>query len=186
MQKLIEYVNPYAQLPPIVGTKKGALLVIGSAAGVWDDLRRYDHRHGVQDRMVINDMAAYYPSLYHHMVTLHPEKMGRWCFNGAAKHSHQQRAEVDYVWPLTRDGGTSGIFGVFIGLLVGYENIILAGIPCDESPRFFDPPWKKHDLFSLETAFDEWERARDTVPLFNTRVRSLSGNTRLLLGGPDD
>jgi hypothetical protein len=195
MQELINYVNPYAQLPPIAGTCKGNLLVIGSAACVWEDLRHYDAVHGAQDRMGINDIIIYYPGRLTHGATLHPEKWPMWRHSRLREEekqgwpymtAHSNALYSGVLWPLTRDGGTSGLFGVFVGLLLGYDKIILAGIPCDDSPRFFDPPWQTHDLFGLKIAFDEWQRAHDEVSIFKNRVRSLSGKTQELLGGPDD
>ena len=192
MEKLIAYVNPRGPLPAIAGTKSGPLLIIGSGAGVWEDLEKYQHQG---DRMAINDIMNYFPGQLQHGVTLHEAKLPMWTFNQAWEgskggwppmqtHSHQPSHYVRHVWPLVRDGGTSGLFGVLIGLLMGYERIILAGTPCDDSPRFFDPPWKLHAQFGLETVHQEWQRARDEVPLFKERVRSLSGNTRNWLGAP--
>jgi len=65
---------------------------------------------------------------------------------------------------------------------MGYDEIILAGIPCDDSPRFFDPPGKRHEAFGRETVWDEWLRAKNAV--FDGKVKSLSGNTRTWLGEP--
>lgn len=197
MKQLIAYVNPQGPLPEIADSRRGVLLVIGGAACVWDDLRRYDSRHGSQDRMAINDITLYYPGRLNHGVGLHTDKVHIWSFNqrqeGARKqwppiltHSHLAGVGVDTVWPLRRDGGTSGLFGTFIGLLIGYERIVLAGIPCDGSPRFFDPPWAQHNLFGIASVQEEWTRVRDAVPLFKERVRSLSGNTAKWLGEPEE
>jgi hypothetical protein len=191
---LLEYTNPKGPLPEIAGTKSGTLLIIGSAACVWDDLKDYDHRHQ-GDRMAINDMLNYYPGQLQHGVSLHPKKLTMWSFNQAWEgrkagwwpmqlHAHVPGEHVKHVWPLTRDGGTSGLFGVFIGILMGYREIVLAGIPCDDSPRFFDPPDQRHPMFGLETVQEEWLRVRDSVPLFKDKVRSLSGNTAKWLGLP--
>jgi hypothetical protein len=193
MKQLLQYVNPKGPLPTARG--KGSLLVIGSGTGVWEDLRQCDQRHGDQDRLAVNDMMTYYPGRLQHGVSLHTDKLPGWTFGqyyrGAKAgwppmqvHSHQPSDQVQHVWPLTREGGTSGLFGVLIGLLMGYERIILAGIPCDDSPRFFDPPWQLHTQFGLETVHQEWLRVRDGVPLFKERVRSLSGNTAKWLGKP--
>ena len=185
MGDIFTYVNPQGPLPAIVGI--GDLLVIGSGACVWDDLRRYDQQHGDLDRIAVNDLMAYYPGRLQYGATLHVNKLPRWIHGQPTMqvHSHMPGAQVDHVWPLIREGATSGLFATFIGLLMGYSRIILAGVPCDDSPRFFDPPWKKHELFGLATAHDEWKRARDEVPLFKERVRSLSGNTAKWLGEPE-
>jgi hypothetical protein len=194
MDQVIAYVNPKGSLPEIIRT--GNLLVIGSGACVWDDLRRYDQGHGEQDRIAVNDMMAHYPGRLQYGAALHVNKLPGWTYGQAllgAKggwppmqvHSHMDGPQVTHVWPLVREGGTVGLFATLIGLLMGYDRIILAGIPCDDSPRFFDPPWQKHAQMGLITVHDEWKRARDEVPLFRDRVRSLSGNTKLWLGEPE-
>ena len=194
MEHLLQYVNPKGPLPPITG--KGNLLVIGSGACVWEDLRHYDQQHGDQDRMAINDMIGYYPGRLNHGATLHSDKLPGWTFGQyhlTAKggwppmqvHSHQKTDQVKHVWPLTRDGGVSGQFAAIIGLLMGYSGVILAGIPCDASPRFFDPPWQMHPQMGLETVFQEWMRLHEAVPLARECIRSLSGRTKELFGAPD-
>lgn len=187
------YVDPQGKLPEI--RCSGDLLVIGSAKCVWEDLRRYDHKHQ-GDRMGVNEMLQFFPGILQHGITLHPEKLPAWRFlpDQQAEKEHRPRMKVhsnhdvwpqhlvDYVWPIHRDGGTSGIFGAIVGLLMGYSRVILAGIPCDRSPRFFDPYWKMHSLFGSETANNEWQMIKE---VFQGRVTSLSGRTKDILGGPD-
>ena len=193
MKQLLRYVNPQDDLPDFKGC--GDLLVIGSAIGVWDDLKKYDHLHGNQDRMAVNDMMSYYPHPLTHGATLTLDKVPMWTFSQRLQsrrnkwapmlvHTHRYTQYSDLVWHFMRDGGTSGLFAAIIGILMGYDNIILAGIPCDDSPRFFDPPWKKHDMFGQPHAHIEWERVIKDVPVFSERVRSLSGNTAAWLGRP--
>lgn len=192
MRQLLKYVNPKGPLPKIAGTKRGPLLIIGSASCVWEDLRCYRYQG---DRMAVNDAMNYIPGPLEHGVTLHGDKFIMWQFNQAWEgrkagwppmqlHSHVPGEYVQHVWPLTRDGGTSGLFGVFVGLLMGYEKIILAGIPCDNSARFFDPPTREHHHFGMESVQQEWQRVREEVPLFKDKVRSLSGKTMKWLGMP--
>lgn len=194
MQQLLAYVNPKGPLP--VTTGRHNLLVIGSAACVWEDLRRYDEKHAQQDRMAVNDMMAYYPGRLQYGVTLHGNKLPGWVFGQEYRatmggwpllevHSNLHWPRIDQVWPLQRDGGTSGIFGAIIGLLMGYDKVILAGIPADGSPRFFDPPWQFHPQFSLEHVFVEWTRLYESVPLAREQIRSLSGRTKELWGEPE-
>ena len=102
-------------------------------------------------------------------------------------HSHQPADQVNHIWPLAREGGTSGLFAAVIGILMGYDQIILAGVPCDNTPHFFDPPWLETQthMFGLESCYNEWKAWRNEVPIFKDKVRSLSGNTRDLLGASE-
>ena len=135
--------------------------------------------------MALNDAIPFYrekgPLTY--ATSLHVEKLDKWMnySNGAETHSGQRtRTHPTYQWHIHRDGGTTGLFAVLIGLLMGYDKIILAGCPTDASPRYFeDIP---HPQFGLDTIKDEWLRARDAV--FNGKVKSLSGRSREWLGEP--
>ena len=187
-KELLYYVHPVGECPPVVDSKQGRqLLVIGSGRDVWNDLAMLDAKNF--DLMAVNDMMIYYPGRLTYGVTHHPEKLPGWRFfqdhAGTLMRTiaHRQHwGMVDHVWPIKRTGGTSGLFGVLVGLLMGYDQIVLAGIPCDDSPRFFDPPWKKHEHFGREDSHDEWFRARDAI--FNDKVKSMDGNTLAWLGAP--
>lgn len=194
MKELIHYTRPEGPLPALVGTKAGKqLLVIGSAATVWDDLSRVDPKQ--YDLMAVNDVMIHYPwgQRLDYGVTLHPEKLPGWGFFQAYQASHNawppmetmsirqvQGGHVKHVWPIHRSGGNSGLFGVFTGLFMDYDLIVLAGIPCDDTPRYFDPPGWRHEQFAKDVVFREWQEANERI--FKNRVRSLSGRTRDLLG----
>jgi hypothetical protein len=185
MKDLINYVQPHGDLPQIAWTKSGSLLIIGCAVCVWDDLASYDHLHE-GDRMGINDIIIHYqgPNKLQHGASLHPDVLATFiedslfCTHSIFTHKEQPK----YVWHLKRDGGTSGLFGVLIGLLMGYDKIILAGSPIDSNPNFYNAGVASQVHYGTKPCRDEWLRARDAV--FRGRVKSLSGNTRDWLGEP--
>lgn len=186
MKALIQYVNPQGPLPPVVGTKSGSLLVIGSASCVSEDLARYDEVHE-GDRMLVNGMIRYYGGHpVQHLVSLHPALMWKWTAwrddAGWLTHSNSRAAGFprEHLWPLKRDGGTSGLFAVFIGLLMGYSSITLAGMPCDASSHCYDST--PNPLVGSDANAQEWRRAIDAGLL--TGVRSLSGRSAQWLGSP--
>jgi hypothetical protein len=193
MKILLRYVNPTGELPLLVNTKQGKnLLVIGSASGVWDDLKKVNPDD--YDLMGINHMMIHYPGRLDHGATLHSDHMPGFAFFQGYEasnkpcqmmmtHSNFKNEWVKTVWPIHRDGGTSGLFGVFIGLLMGYDKIVLAGCPCDDSRHFYDPPDFVYDAYARDTRLAEWTRANDEI--FNGQVKSLSGRTKQLLGEPN-
>ncbi len=180
MKELLAYTNPKGSLPTLKG--QGNLLIVGGAACVWEDLR-WAGSQNWDSVMAVNDIANYLDGPIHHITSCHPEKMPFFSFKNpeAETHAHYPGPGVKHVWPLMRDGGTSGLFGIFVGLLMGFERIVLAGIPCDGQGRFFESQDKPHNLFGLDIAFQEWERA---FHICQGRVKSLSGRTRQLLGSP--
>jgi hypothetical protein len=143
--------------------------------------------------MAINDFMMHAPMRLHYGATLHPDKLPGWAFFQVYEacrksyppmetHASTKKDWAKHVWPMHRDGGTSGLFGVTIGLLMGYDQIILAGVPCDASRRYFDPPGHKHPQFGTDSTFKEWKEANKYI--FQGKVKSLSGRTRDLLGEP--
>ena len=82
--------------------------------------------------------------------------------------------------------GSSGLFAVEIGLLLGYDKIVLAGCPLDHSGYCWDAgDWPVNGL-GWTTAVPESTKAiwRERAQVWNGRVASLSGWTRELLGEP--
>lgn len=74
--------------------------------------------------------------------------------------------------------GSSGLYAVQNALELGYEKILLCGIPMDIGRNIFRPrKWKQGDKY-----WNGWLNAYDTI---KNNVRSPSGRTSELLGKPD-
>lgn len=179
-------------MPALAGQSRGDLLVIGGARCVWDDLKALGDDAWAGDRMVINDIGAHYHGLVQHWVSLHPDyffpgflkyRLGHNYANRAhvRTHSNKPHDGVEVVWPMPSAGGSSGLYGVYIGLLLGYSRIVVAGMPLDGQGHYFDPPWVNQSQFGRPDLL-VWQWARDNV--FQGRVTSMSGLTRELLGAP--
>ena len=83
--------------------------------------------------------------------------------------------------------GTSPLSACYVGLELGYDQILLAGVPLDDSGHYFDPEdihtnRFHQDFYKQEAELKWWKAAMND---FEERVKSLSGNTRKLLGGPE-
>ena len=76
--------------------------------------------------------------------------------------------------------GSSTLTGVLAGLEMGYEEIILAGVPMDNGGGYYCCPFWSYPY--AEAFMKDWEKAAKNT--FDGRVTSLSGNTRELLGAP--
>jgi len=184
-----------AELPGVAGQFSGRLLIVGGARCVWDDIDQLPGRleKWTGDIMAVNDVGQHIHQFIRHWATLHPEYMPGWHayrygHNYGARghvytHSTKIAAAIQFVWDLPLAGGSSGLFAAKIALLMGYEEIVLAGMPMDGSGHFFDPPWLDHSGLGRADLI-EWEQAREVV--FGGRVRSLSGKTREILGGPHE
>ena len=142
------------------------------------------------DRMAINDIGQYWHGVVHHWVTLHPEYMPGWRFfrerhcygegKRAETHSNRAKPEIDRVWDCANVGGCSGLWACHVALMLGYTDILLAGVPMDNSGHFFDPP--QYGSEHIDKAQDMvWRQSVANV--FAGRVRSCSGRTRQWLQG---
>lgn len=182
------------------GTKlkfSGSLLIVGSGRCVWDDLMKIDYK--AWDVMCINDMVMHFPGPVHHAYSNDHKWLLKWV------EARRPRLLKDYPneillhscgvgcntrihhWPWPGHG-SSGLCAVYTGLGLGYDEIVLAGVPLDGSGHYFDPPWGKTN-FQNEVPDQDglpryWRRASQGV--FDGKVTSLSGRTRELLGPPKE
>jgi hypothetical protein len=195
--------------PDIVGNYEGnILLLIAGSSCVFDDLATFldckpdKHLYGNlrkwsmtegQHVMTINDITSYVECHVHHAASLHADNMKHWI--GLRKnhpmqegrpmiHGNQQSGVLDVEWALENSGALSGFFGATIGVAMGYEQVIMAGNPIDCSARFFDPPLREC-AYGKEAPLLAWRMNAQRNPEMMSRIRSLSGNTKTLLGEPE-
>lgn len=179
------------EAPSRLGMHNGSLLVLGGGRNVYADWAKVRPWGG--EIMCVNDIGAHVQEIVAHWVTLHPDYLPGWrayrkghCYGegrAVVCHSHVAAAGVDCVWSVDNLGGTSGLFGAFVGLMLGYQQVVLAGVPMDRGGHYFDPPWYETDFGDDPAVRSAWAWARDNI--FAGRVRSLSGCTRDWLGAPD-
>lgn len=192
-------------MPKCAGNYHGTAVVMGGARCIWEDCARIDFEK--VEVIAINNMIMHHKGRVHHGVSLHPEEPPLWrqlrwtnqCEESyVVTHSHRlpennenlspydfkTRHGLDYLWVIEGGrGGSSGLFACMVGLALGYDRIVLAGIPLDGNGHFFDPPSGVTKQFLGTNIKMEWENANQKY--FNGRVRSLSGNTREWLGEPE-
>ena len=168
-------------------TCSGLLIVVGSGRGVWDDLSETPKG----DIMAVNDIGMHLPYPLAHWYSNDDKMLPHWI------RARRPRYVIDYPsnmrthtcgegpegiekWPWP-GGGTSGLGAVFTGLALGYEQIIICGMPLDNGPHYFDSPHTKTN-FGNQVPGDRprfWTHARDNI--FQGRVKSMSGRTKKLL-----
>lgn len=195
-----------SQLPKEANSESGKLLIVGGARCVWDDLSQVNVTH--YDVMCINDIGVHLPVWIEHWYSNHADCLPWWktcrafhygdvlsrekpdlfkmhsCFGGKIKWPSDEMARVvKWPWP---GHGSSGLNAAYTGLGLGYENILLAGLPYDNDGHYFDAP-EGHSILNERNKWIKfagfrklWEQARDHI--FEGRVRSLSGVTKDVLG----
>ena len=203
LEKLWTLLGGVGEMPSRAGKFYGPLLVMGSGRTatldkrpgakvyetVWDDFDKVRPWKG--EIMCVNDSGMHLHDRVRHWVTLHPEYMPGWMAfrrghlygsgDQPMTHSNKAKPGVDVTWNMGQLGGTSGLYACFVGLMLGYTEIVLAGVPMTGSGHYFDPPWYGSP-FDDRASEIVWQWAIKNV--FEGRVTSLSGNTRKWMGAP--
>lgn len=164
----------------------GSLLIIGSGRCIWDDLAKVDYSID-WEVMCVNDIIMHYPGDIHHAYSNDNKTLPKWVAARRPRYAIEYRTpimhscnklEQGFTWPFPGHG-TSGLGAIYVGLALGYTDIVLCGIPMDGSGHYFDP---KTRSTNYNSGLRYWRAA---IPVFNGAVHSMSGNTRDLLGAPN-
>lgn len=193
-------------LPACADSESGELLIVGPGRSVWDDLERASMRW---DIMCVNDIGMHLPRRIKHWYSNHADCLPYWkicrdfhygsvigqdsfamhsCFGGALlRLSPEINNVMRWPWP---GHASSGLNACYTGLGLGYERVILAGIPYDDTGHYYDPQ-KGHQVWLsgtewLDFGIDGFRRllARANDEIFQGRVKSFSGVTREIFGEP--
>lgn len=167
-------------------------IVLGGAACVWDDLETYT---GPCDGVAAcNAIGAEYGNRLDAWVSLHPEHLLQFAaarvqrlLRPAPLYSHRQpvpasRGHIDVLtdirFPGHADSGGSGLFAVKVALVdLGFDRVVLCGIPLDDAPHFDGKP---------SPTIPQNRAAWEAIPTeYKARMRSMSGWTREHMGAPD-
>ena len=172
----------------------GPLVLVASAACVWDDLERAGMAKNHDEFphvMCINDMIMHYPNAIEHAYSNNHQYLSKWIEGrrdqfvnrwGIPKHTHSNQVGGKWTWPWPGHG-TSSLNAVYTALAMGYSSVWVCGVPLDNSRHYFEPPWMKTNFANNDHLLRCWKNAQKYI--FQDKVFSFSGNTRKLLGEPD-
>lgn len=187
-------------LPAIAGQYEGGKLVIcGDSINVWDDLERFGARSNRGrgkiecpdwEFMVVNKLGETFPGNIEHWYSNEAHLLHK--FVAARRNEYQREFGIgwghscnkgaEFHWPWTGHG-SSGLGAVLTGIGLGYDEIMLCGMPLDDGPHNGEPHWRQTRFESAEVA-DQingqaqmyWRRAIDYA--FEGKVSSMSGRTK--------
>jgi hypothetical protein len=168
-------------------------LIAGGAACVWADAEAAFALIDEAHVFAVKHVASVWPGPITALISLHPEKLGA-TFKARQRRgldmdfkvwTHKRSSDrgrasgrIDCVLPAADWGGSSGLFAVQVARHIGYEKIILAGVPIDDSAHFNDPaPLERPARYR-----QAWLAHRAEIAPY---VRSVSGWTSEILGKPD-
>jgi len=174
------------ELPEIAGLCSGRLLVIGSGHTLLSDIEKAGD-WGCEKLAVnaagifISDLDHYYSSMSDCIPGWLGARGNFYSNNDIIVHANKG-GKADYLWPVNgRFAPNSGVGAAVIGCGLGYDEIVLAGIPADGGLHFH-PHWEDKMDHGQPNKLTAWERLKNEY--FDGRVTSLSGNTREMLGAP--
>lgn len=167
----------------------GTAIVCGSAETLFSDLDEAVELRPSHTIIAVNAAAEVVAA--DHLFTLHPEKMevwrerqfqltGRWAPTHSAPRP-RPNVDIDFWWESAGGKGTSGWGAAKMAQAMGYDEIILCGVPMDAMPYQHRGPAK---AFMAPAVLDIYRRAIASETAWHAKVRSMSGWTRQLLGAP--
>jgi hypothetical protein len=179
--------------------KTDILAIVADGPCIWGDLAAWDRliNNRPYDVMCINEIATRFPRPFLHfaagdshqsdmqeIAASLPESVIKHAYNPTSKHFNVRWIKKYGGW-----SGTSTFFGLRIALAMGYMRIILIGSPLTNTGHWYDKEIKPGDpresrLYNNhENHLWKWtELASRPIAFF---IRSMSGNTKDLLGYPD-
>lgn len=181
------YVKDY-NFPVIEEPKEKPLVVLGTGPTMWEDLNKITFEH---DIMAVNKASVLYTGRIKYMCSLHWENIKlmrkeRKLAGGNSDYVSFSKIKdegVDRVFHFLLISGSSGLYGVMIGQVLGYKKIILCGVPLTKDKGLELPNGAMPSLDIGVAIFqDNWARYKQLGILDN--VRSFSGYTKELLGEP--
>jgi hypothetical protein len=142
------------------------LLIVGSGRCVWDDLEKIGFPDNPPNSIVmaVNDMIVHYPYRVDHAYSLNRSMLDKWIaarrYNTGPIIKHSPKTNK------RRSGvKSSGINAVYCGLDLGYEQIIVCGVPLDNSGHYFEPEWMK----------SRFDRGAGHLVKFDENIKFVSG-----------
>jgi hypothetical protein len=195
-------------MPDIAGQYGGGLIICADAACLWDDLERFGARIDTGNGrvgkpgyhiMTINKVVETMPAAIEHCYSNEPKTLQRFLAArrpeyarefAPPKYSHSISPGCTWTWPFGGHG-TSGLGSVLVGLALGYQRIVLCGMPLDDSGHNGEPPWRKCRFETSEAAGNvntgwnsHWKKAHQLA--FEGKVKSMSGRTKSWCGDARD
>jgi hypothetical protein len=171
----------------MAGGWKGPVIVMGAARCLFDDMSNLSIKGDV---MSVNIAGLVCPLNRRHWVSFHPDNLKHLVpltRDDPTQKDHiftHSIKDAEIVWDFDDPelgNGTSGLLATLVALVLGYNPVILAGIPLDGSGNYNDIPGYRSVDWVSGSCHDKWLEYR---PLFINRVFSMSGFTREILGAP--
>jgi hypothetical protein len=168
-------------------------IVLGTAPCMWDDLERAP---AGWDIIAVNGAGFMYLAPIALWCSAHGKYLTLWMekrrnagapmtFKAYGNFGQYDELGDVIAWNKPNGNGSSGLYAVLVALELGYQKLVLCGIPLEGQERF-DYKEDSSKVITAQTDYQHyrlgWNQNRD---LLQKHVRSMSGWTKELLGEPD-
>lgn len=176
------------------GSEVGKCLVVGTGWNMWEDLENAGFIAGEWIQpfhvMAVNRAVQDLPCFVTHAYSNHAKNLKIWAAGRDEVHlKKDQRIPDKTVLHSLRDGhggvtwrwpgwGTSSLCAVLTAITLGYKEIVVCGVPMDNGPHYYDPPWHKTN-FANDHNDRHWISCAKRV--FKGKVKVLSGRLKDLV-----
>ncbi len=172
-----------SSFPQIAGRYTGLnCLVVAGGRCVWEDCEQVPIT--AYDIMCVNDVVMHWPGPIEHFYSNDWVWAPKWIAArrpryqkdfGEIEHTHScNNDHLRWNWPWPGHG-TSTLNAVYTALGLGYDKVVVAGAPLDNSGHYFDPPWVK-------TNFENEVATRPDATHPNGQLRYWSGAHKIFSG----
>lgn len=181
-------------LPAIADTYAGKkVIVLGSGINAYAEFDQAREAFPGADIMAVNNsliglefQIRTNKIKIEHWVSAHPEHFyfgDIWMKDLTINHSDKAYPKVHHVWPQPVNcDGSSGLMAVKIALMLGYEKIVIAGIPLDDNRRFYD---HQNTVYHMAdpSVFQSWMDFVHAIEGERCKICSMGGKTQQIFGG---
>jgi hypothetical protein len=185
---------------PEANADSGPVIVVAGARGALEELKQALDLAGKGTPVIaVNDVGTVIAEPLRAWVTLHKDSMPAWLdarrragladpkdivFHSEGPGTNEALGNVaptrviDHMFSGQAKLGSSGLFGVKVALVLGFDKVIVCGAPMTrEGGHYFsEGSWNDADTY-----FEAWP---PLLPRLKDQVRSMSGRTRELFGEP--
>lgn len=181
------------ELKEVVGTESGRCLIVGSGWNIFEDLlnagfQKNEYLQRGFDVMGINRAVQDLPCYVKHGYSNHARNLRIW-YQGRDEthqkkdkhkpkttlHSNRDGVDVCWRWP---GWGTSSLGAVLTAISLGYDEIVICGVPMDNGGHYYDPPWYETN-FGNDNNERSWRQASERV--FKGKVSVMSGRLKEII-----
>jgi hypothetical protein len=163
-------------------------LVLGCGENVWEDSQQALAMFNPDAIFAVKDMMARWPFRIDYGITLHPDRTDSY-LRERQRHGWSTGFQV---WAHRNFGsqtahrtaddwaGSSGLFAVRVAMYLGFEGIVLAGVPMDPA---YGHIVRRQQWNGAQDFRNGWTKRKDQIAPF---TRSMSGWTKEIFGGPSE